>query len=73
MKSIIIMLIYTGTFMTMFFLLSLIGLLWNDSYHAVISDHGWFMAYTILFGWWLSLFPTVEYYKHNQEYFEEYL
>jgi len=73
MKSLIIILIYTTTFMGMFFLMSLVGLLWNDSYYAVISDHGWFMAYTIFFGWWIAIFPTREYYMHNQDYFEQYV
>lgn len=73
MKSLILMLIYTATFMGVFFLMSLIGLLWNDSYYSIVSDHTWFMAYSLFFGWWLSFFPTREYYKHHEQYFEEYL
>ena len=67
-----IMFIYTATFMGVFFSLSLIGLLWHDSYYAIVSNGGWFMAYTIFFGWWLSIFPTREYYKQHEQYFEEY-
>jgi hypothetical protein len=72
MKSLILMFIYTATFMGVFFSLSLIGLLWHDSYHAIVSDGGWFMAYTIFLGWWIAMFPTREYYKHHEQYFNEY-
>lgn len=73
MRSLILMLIFTATFMGMFFLMSLIGLLWCDSYHSIVSDHSWFMKYSIFFGWWLALFPTREYYMHHENYFSEYL
>lgn len=73
MKSLILMLIYTATFMGMFLVLSSIGMLWNQNYRDILSDHTWFMIYTLFFGWWLALFPTREYYMHNQEYFNEYL
>ena len=56
-----------------FFVMSFIGLLWNDSYYAIISEHGWFIAYTMFFGWWISILPTREYYKHHEQYFEDYL
>jgi hypothetical protein len=72
MKSLIILFIYTFTFMGVFFLMSSIGLLWNDSYYAVVSDHTWFIAYAMFFGWWIALLPTREYYMHHQEYFNEY-
>jgi len=67
------MLIYTATFMGMFLILSSIGMLWSDSYRDILADHTWFMGYTMFFGWWLALFPTREYYMHNQEYFQEFL
>jgi hypothetical protein len=67
------MLIFTATFMGIFFLMSLIGLLWCDSYYAIVSDHSWFGCYSLLFGWWMAIFPTREYYKHHENYFNEYL
>lgn len=72
MKSLTAILIYTATFFGMFFILSLVGTLWID-YEKVLADRTWFMLYTLFFGWWLALFPTIEYYNHNQEYFEKYL
>ncbi len=54
---------YAVIFMSVFFLLSAIGLLWCDSYRAIISDPNWFMMYTILIGWWVALIPTHELYE----------
>lgn len=73
MKSLIAILIYLGTFMGMFFLISTIGLLWADSYHAIVSNNSWFMCYSILFGWWMSILPTREYYTANKDYFSVHL
>lgn len=72
MKSLIAILIFLGTFMGMFFLMSLVGLLWNDSYYAVVSDHTWFMMYFLFFGWWIAMFPTREYYMKNYQYFQDF-
>ena len=71
MKSLLLILIYIGTFIGMFLLISLIGLLWIDSYTDVIRDGDWFMMYTLSFGWWLAAFPCREYYMHNLHYFEK--
>jgi len=72
MKSLLLILIYIGTFIGMFLLLSLIGLLWIDSYSLIIRDGNWFMMYTLFLGWWLAAFPCIEYYMHNLQYFETY-
>lgn len=60
MKTLLAILFFLGVFMGMFFLLSLIGLLWVDSYKTIISDNGWFMAYTLFLGWWIAMIPTIE-------------
>jgi len=60
MKTLLAILFFLGVFMGMFFLLSLIGLLWVDSYKTIISDNGWFMAYTLFIGWWIAMIPTIE-------------
>ena len=73
MKSLTLIFIYAFTFLGIFFSLSAIGLLWNDSYRAILADHTWFMMYTLFLGWWLALFPTREYYMHNQDYFQQYI
>jgi hypothetical protein len=71
MKSINLILIYLGTFMCLFFLFSCIGLLWIDSYHTIISNNGWFMCYSMFFGWWTSIFPAREYYMAHEQYFHD--
>ncbi len=70
MKSIILILICLGTFTFFFFTLSLFGLLWEDSYKAVICNSNWFILYLIIFGWWLPIFPAMEYYHLNEDYFD---
>ena len=73
MKSIILIVIYLAAFVGLFLLMSLIGLLWNDSYRAIIGDGNWFFLYSVVFGWWLAIFPSREYYTHNEDYFDRYL
>lgn len=70
MKSLIAILIYLGTFMGMFFLLSTIGILWTD-YKSIITSNGWFMGYSLFLGWWIAIFPVREYYVKHQDYFSE--
>jgi hypothetical protein len=55
--------------MGFYFLLSSIGTLWYN-YTDIISDDGWFTCYTVIFGWWLSIFPAREYYTANENYFK---
>lgn len=73
MKSLALIMIYTCTFLGMFFFLSSIGLLWNNSYGGIISDPTWFMLYTLFLGWWIAIFPTREYYMHHEKYFQDYI
>ena len=64
MKSLTCILIYIGSFLGLFFLLSLVGIIWT-SYHDVIATESWWMIYSLFIGWWISIFPTREYYlKH---------
>lgn len=39
----------------------------------ILRDDTWFGGYIIFVGPWLSFFPTWEYYKLNQEYFNNLL
>ncbi len=61
-------LIYIGTFMFFFFLLSIIGTIWV-SYYTVISEGGWWMIYSLFLGWWIAIFPAMEYYHKHKAYF----
>ena len=70
MKSFNLMLIYVLSFMTLFFILSMIGLLWESSYTQIISNGVWFGVYALLIGSWTAIFPTREYYVSHQQYFD---
>jgi uncharacterized membrane protein len=70
MKSLNLILIYIVSFMVLFFVFSAIGLLWEHSYAAIISNENWFIVYGMALGSWLSIFPAVEYYSSNEEYFD---
>jgi hypothetical protein len=72
MRSLLVILVYTGSFMGFFFLFSIIGLLWIDSYPAIIGNACWFVLYTIFLGWWLAAFPAKEFYKPHEFYYIEF-
>jgi hypothetical protein len=57
--------------MSLFFLLSTIGMLWVESYLTVIKDGSWFAFYTIFIGWWMGLLCSREYFMKNKEHFED--
>jgi len=62
MNVIKIILTFLASFMGLFFLLSLVGLLWVPSYKEIISNLDWFGTYVMLIGWWTSLLITDEIY-----------
>jgi hypothetical protein len=51
-------------------MLSTVGMFFVP-YLEVITSDGWFIGYTMFFGWWLAIFPAREYYIKNEEYFEK--
>jgi hypothetical protein len=63
MKMLAILLTYLAVHITLFFILSAIGLLWCDTYTEIIKNPNWFVAYTILIGWWTALLVTHEVYE----------
>lgn len=69
MKSIMLIVIYFVSYIFFFLLLSTVGMFFVP-YLEVITSDGWFIGYTMFFGWWLAIFPTREYYVKNEEYFE---
>lgn len=70
MKSIILVGTYLVSFVLFFLLLSLIGVFFNP-YSEIITNHNWFMVYTMFLGWWLAIFPAREYYISKQAYFDK--
>ena len=64
MKFLILFLIFLGSFMLFFFLLSAIGILWLP-YKQIITDSGWFFWYAALFGWWIATLCSSEYFEKH--------
>ena len=72
MNSIKIILIYILTFVGIYFVLSLLVMLFNGhDYLKAISSVEWFGMYTIFIGWWVALFPACEMYQSNLKKEEE--
>jgi uncharacterized membrane protein len=69
MKSIILIGTYLVSFVLFFLLLSLIGVFFTP-YSEIITNHNWFMVYTMFLGWWLAIFPAREYYISQEKYFD---
>jgi hypothetical protein len=72
MRFIILVLTFIGGHLLFFFTLSLIGLLWVDSYKAIISNGNWFMFYTLLIGIWVGVFVARSYYLIHEPYFKRF-
>jgi len=71
MKSIALLGIYLMSFVIIYMMLSLVGLVFGStSYMDILHGQTWSMIYSLFFGWWMSIFPAREYYLHNQEYLD---
>lgn len=70
MKSINCILIYFGLYLGFFYVLSLATVPFG-SYLSTIQDKNWFMIYSIFFGWWLPIYPVMEYVHRNKDYFKK--
>lgn len=71
MKTLIMIFIYICTFFGVYSLLAAFGMLvTHESFRQITTNPNWFGCYLILIGWWVSLFPTIEYYNRNIEYFK---
>jgi len=69
MKSLTLLAIYVASFITIYLMLSCIPAIASNNYLNVIQDSTWLILYSLLFGWWMALFPTREYYnKHKVEF-----
>lgn len=55
-----------GTFLIvhfgLFFILSLVGVMWGESYSDIIGHPGWFFTYTLFIGVWASVLVCKEIY-----------
>ena len=71
MKSIALLGIYLMSFIIIYMMMSLVGLVFSDaSYLDILRSGNWGGIYSMLFGWWMSIFPAREYYMQNEVYFD---
>ena len=72
MKSIALLGIYLMSFVCIYMMLSLVGLVFSDtSYVSILRSQPWGMIYSLFFGPWLSIFPAREYYLTQQSHFDK--
>ncbi len=70
MKLITLIAIYLLSFITIYMMMSLVGLVFSDhGYVEILRMSNWTMMYSLFFGWWLAGMSAREYYVHHQEYF----
>jgi hypothetical protein len=70
MKSIALLGIYLMSFIIIYMMMSLVPLVFSDmSYVEILRSNNWTMMYSLLFGWWMSIFPAREYYLTQEAYF----
>jgi uncharacterized membrane protein len=70
MKSIILLSIYLLSFVIIYMMLSLVGLIFScSSYVEILHSQTWGAIYCVFFGWWMATFPAREYYAQNEDYF----
>jgi hypothetical protein len=61
MKTLALITIYVLSFICIFYIISLIGIIFTP-YTKIITNDGWRTVYTVFFGWWLAIFPAREMY-----------
>lgn len=71
MKSIALLGIYLMSFIIIYMMMSLVPLVFSDtSYVEILRSNNWTMMYSLLFGWWMSIFPAREFYLSQQSHFD---
>jgi hypothetical protein len=61
MKTLALVIIYVLSFVCIFYILSLIGIIFLP-YEKIVINDGWRIVYCMFFGWWLAILPTREIY-----------
>ena len=65
MKTLALITIYVLSFICIFYVLSLIGIIFKP-YTQIITNDGWRVTYSFFFGWWLAILPARELYIQNK-------
>jgi hypothetical protein len=61
MKTLALITIYVLSFICIFYIISLIGIIFTP-YTQIITNDGWRTVYCMFFGWWLAFLPARELY-----------
>ena len=61
MKTLALIIIYVLSFICIFYVLSLVGIIFKP-YTQIITNDGWRVTYSMFFGWWLAILPARELY-----------
>jgi hypothetical protein len=70
MKALTCIVIYIASFIFLYMLLSVVGVVFtNNTYLSILRDGGWFGIYSLFIGSWLAALPTMEYAAQHEEYF----
>jgi uncharacterized membrane protein (DUF373 family) len=65
MKNTAALVVFITTFITMYFVFSLVGSVFcSYNYQLVISSPDWAMMYSMFLGWWIAMIPAIETYQY---------
>ena len=66
MKNTVSMVVYLITFFAMFFILSMLGMVFGFTYKESLESEQWFIIYFMFLGWWMALIPAHDTYNLMQ-------
>ena len=61
MKYIIFFSIYLFAFSSLYIMLSMIAMIWNEDISLVLTNNEWFIVYSLFIGSWAAAIPAIEY------------
>ena len=67
MKNTMSMVVYVITFFAMFFILSMLGMVFGFTYKESLESRNWFVMYSLFLGWWIAMIPAHDTYTLMQE------
>ena len=67
MKNTMSMVVYLITFFAMYFILSMLGMVFGFTYKESLESEQWFVMYSLFLGWWIAMIPAHDTYTLMQE------
>lgn len=62
MKRLALIILAFIVFMSIYFMISTVGMLWKLNYNDIISNPDWFIIYAAFIGWWTTALVIEEVY-----------